>query len=161
MGNGRLGIDAGRERERQQGRQKSGTGKETHTHRKSLAAGFTPANGLMAGYRRHGHSTVRAAYIRQTAAAPGTAARGQAVSTSPCGEVHSGEGSGWAVFRLDQAANAEAGRIPIDDAGHRDRFARQSAAYIRNRGADANAAALDAGALTRILIVIRFFAVLV
>ena len=65
------------------------------------------------------------------------------------------------MFGLDEAADAEAGRIPIDDAGHGDRFARQSAGQIRDRGADANAAALDASTLTRILVVIRFFAVLV
>ena len=65
------------------------------------------------------------------------------------------------MFGLDEAADAEAGRIPIDDAGHSDRFARESAGHIRHRSADANAAALDAGALARILVVIRFFAVLV
>jgi hypothetical protein len=65
------------------------------------------------------------------------------------------------VFGFDGAAAADASLIPINHAAHEDRFARQSTGYIRNRGADANAAALDAGALARILVVIRFFAVLV
>jgi hypothetical protein len=65
------------------------------------------------------------------------------------------------VFGRDRATYAEAGSIPINHAAHDGRFARQSDGHIRYRGADANAAALDAGALARILVVIRFGAVVV
>ena len=65
------------------------------------------------------------------------------------------------MFGLDRSANGKAGRVPINDPRRRNRFVCQSAGYIRDGGADANAAALDAGALARILVVIRFFAVLV
>src|SRR6476620_2093012 len=79
----------------------------------------------------------------------------------PKARFNSGEGSGWAVFGFNRPAATEAGDVPINDPGHPDRFACQSTGHIRDRGADANAAALNAGALTRILFVIRFFAVLV